>query len=195
MLYNLFTQGCFVTLLIFTASAAPRAHANTGTVNFSGSVSEPTCTVSASGRGSGNGNGMQISLGDVRINDITSGIWQSVNDRAFVLAVTCPGNMAGYTRARVTFNAPGGSGVDPDDTRMLKLTGASTARGVAVGLYLGGQGTPLNMNAAPSVTGNFTVSGGNSIARINMHAQYKRTPATPNPGSAFATLPLTMTYE
>jgi major type 1 subunit fimbrin (pilin) len=186
---------CFSMMVIFLASHGAPAQSNSGTVNFSGSVSAPTCTVSGSAGASGSGNGITVPMGDVPITELTSGDWVSAHSNSFVLTALCPGSMAGYTRTRFTFNAPGGSGVDPNDTRMLRLSAGSQARGVAVGVYVSGSFAPLNMGAAPSTTGNFVVSGGNSMARIDLRAQYKRTSAVPMAGSANATLPLTLTYE
>jgi major type 1 subunit fimbrin (pilin) len=186
---------CFSMMAIFISIHSPFAESNSGTVNFSGSVSAPTCTVSGSAGASGSGNGIIVSMGDVPITELTSGNWVGAHSKPFVLTALCPGNMAGYTRTRFTFNAPGGSGVDPNDTRMLRLSAGSRATGVAIGVYVSGSFAPLNMSAAPSTTGNFVASGGNSTARIDLRAQYKRTSATPMAGSASARLPLTLTYE
>jgi major type 1 subunit fimbrin (pilin) len=184
---------CFSSIFLLVTILP--AEANSGTVTFSGSVSAPTCTVSGSEGATGSGNGLTVPMGDVPINELTAGNWVPEHNRSFVLTVLCPGNMAGYSRARFTFNAPGGSGVDPDDTRMLRLSAGSQARGVAVGIYVSGSVAPLNMGAAPSTTGNFVVAGGNSTARVDLRAQYKRTSAAPRAGSASATLPLTLSYE
>lgn len=194
MTHQHFDKLC-IPVMMTLLSVTSFAEANSGTISFSGNVLSPTCTVSGSAGATGSGNGIAVPMGDVPINELTSGNWVGEHSHSFVLTATCPGNMSGYTRTRFTFNAPGGSGVDPDDTRMLRLTAGSVARGVAIGLYVSGSVTPLNMNAAPSATANFVVAGSNSTARIDLRAQYKRTSATPVAGSANATLPLTLSYE
>jgi type 1 fimbria pilin len=171
--------------------------ANTGTMSFNATIQVPSCTVAATGSATGSGNNIRVNFGDVPMTQLQPGnTWVVSHGRVFRLLVTCPGAMTGFMRARSTFTAAsGGSGTDLDDPRLLRLTAGSTARGVAVGIWQSGAGAPLDLSTNPSLTGDFSQSGGNAIAEIRLSTLYSRTSGAPRAGSALAALPFTLTYE
>lgn len=198
---RLFANDCRLPVLnvlwcLLIYPLATPVQANTGMVSFNAIITAPTCTVAATGAATGSGSDIRLDFGDVPITQLQPGSTWVSHGRDFVLVVTCPGPMNGFTRVRATFTAAsGGSGVDPDDPRLLRLTADSIASGVAVGIWQTGTPTPLDLSTNPSLTGNFALSGGDSVASIRTSAIYSRTPGTPRAGSARATLPFTLTYE
>jgi type 1 fimbria pilin len=185
----------FFSLLLFFPLAT-QVQANAGIVNFNATITAPTCTVAATGAATGSGNNISLNFGDSPITPLQPGpIWGS-HGRDFILMVTCPGPMTGFTRARAPFTATsGGSGIDPEDPRLLRLTSESTASGVAVGVQPSSAGAPLDLSSNPSLIGHFALSGGNAVASIPTSAIYSRTSGIPRAGSAKATLPFTLTSE
>jgi type 1 fimbria pilin len=192
--YRLGCAKIFSLLLFFPL--ATQVQANAGIVSFNATITAPTCTIAATGAATGSGNNISLNFGDLPITLLQPGnIWGS-HGRDFILVVTCPGPMTGFTRARATFTATsGGSGIDPEDPRLLRLTTESTASGVAVGIWPSSAGAPLDLSTNPSLIGNFALSGGNAVASIRTSAIYSRTSGIPRAGSAKATLPFTLTYE
>lgn len=182
--------------LALTLASPIVANANQGIIGFDGNITSPTCTVAGTGAASGSGTGITLNFGDLRMSDLQSAdTWSAAVGRAFNLVVTCPGNMSGYSTARATLTPAAGSGVDPNDSRLLRLTSGSVARGVAVGLWSSTTSGPLNLSTNPSLTGPFVVTGASGIATINVNAIYSRTAAVPVAGTASATLPFSLTYE
>jgi major type 1 subunit fimbrin (pilin) len=185
-----------IILLAISVVSPITATANQGLIAFDGNVTSPTCTVAGTGAASGSGSGITLNFGDIRITDLQSAdTWSAAVGKAFNLVVTCPGNMSGYRTARATLTPAAGSGVDPNDGRLLRLTSGSVAKGVAVGLWSSTTSGPLNLSSNPDLIGPFVVTGANGIATISVNAIYSRTAATPVAGTALATLPFSLTYE
>lgn len=185
-----------VALLTAFIAFPMTAKANQGGVGFDGNITTPSCTVAATGAASGSGAGISLDFGELRMGDLQAAdVWSAAAGKAFNLVVTCPGNMAGYRIARATFTAAGGSGTDPTDSRLLGLSSASVARGVAVGLWASTTGGPLDLSSNPSLTGPFIVTDANGVATIGVNAIYSRTAPTVVAGTAAATLPFALTYE
>lgn len=185
-------MGSILAVGVSSVTLVTPSYANSGSVTFTGSVTAPTCTVAGSAGAAGSGTGITVGMGDVPIDEIVPGNWVGAHSRSFVLTVTCPGDL-GYQYARTTFNAAAGSGIDPQDTRMVRLT-AGGAEGVAVGIYVAGSYPPVDMTGSPSIRTAFTGTGP-TVAVMNLRAQYKRTTAAPKAGTASATLPFTLSYE
>lgn len=186
------------TLLIIGLTATANSHANNGAVAFSGNITTPTCAVTAGGAASGTGAGISLNFGEVSMSDLRlGGEWADIPNRNFSLIVTCTGNMTGYRLARATLDAAGGSGINPQDRRLLHLTAGSTAEGVGLSIWEPrvGLGAILDLSTNPGVSADFQTVGTNVVATINLHAMYARTSAAPRAGTANATLPFTVTYE
>jgi type 1 fimbria pilin len=185
-----------VALLTVSMTFAILAKANQGIIAFDGNITTPSCTVAATGAAGGSGAGITLDFGEIRISDLqTADTWSAAVGKTFNLVVTCPGNMAGYRLARATFTSAGGSGIDPNDSRLLRLGTGSGARGVAVGVWASINGGPLDLSSNPSLTGAFTVTGASGVATIGVNAIYSRTLSNIMAGTATATLPFALTYE
>lgn len=172
------------------------AQASTGVINFHGELTTASCRVTAHGQASGEGMDMAIDFGTVAFADLRPpGTWVPGHGRNFILVITCPGEMPGITRARVTFEAADGSGLDPDEPSLLALSADSVARGAGIGLWRPVEGTQMNLSTRPMLSGLFTRVGDESIAKIVVAALYSRTSARALGGSANAALSIGLSYE
>jgi type 1 fimbria pilin len=184
-----------LTSLVLAFLTSPPVHADSADVQFRGSVAAPTCTVSGTGNASGTGEGIALNMGVVLVNQLLpAGQWAS-HGKTINLRVDCPGRMGGYLTARATFDSLGGSGVDPNDGRLLRLSGDSTAQDVAVGVWRPGSAAPLDLRTRPSLTGRLLPSGGDTRAEIAVSILMSRTSAAPSSGTAHAQLPFLLSYE
>jgi major type 1 subunit fimbrin (pilin) len=172
------------------------AQASTGVVNFQGELTTASCRITATGQASGADMHMTVDFGTVAFADLRPpGTWVPGHGRNFILMIICPGEMPGITRAKVTFEAADGSGLDPDDPSLLALSADSLARGAGIGLWRPVEGTQMNLGARPTLSGLFTRAGDESIAKIVVAALYSRTSARALGGSANAALPIELSYE
>ncbi|MFL1548048.1 fimbrial protein [Pseudomonas sp. D47] len=124
----------------FGLSMVSVANAADGTLNITGSIEDTACVVDA---GDQNKN---IPMGAISKSAFTTA-GAPVGNKSFTIAVT---GCAADSDVKVRFS---GSAV-PGSPALLQLTpGATTAQGVAVGLYeISGAPVPLNTDSAPQKT-------------------------------------------
>lgn len=188
-------RGAFA-LVVLTATQA--AYANSGTINFTGSLNAATCTVAPGAGAGGSGQNIDVAMGNVALADLSTGSGSDFATTAsFSIKIDCASGMTGLNTVKMAFDPRSGSGVDAEDPRLLRLTGtgnAGNATGVGIAL-INSANTVLNLNAAAAIASPLSVTGDAAIADLSMRAAYVATNATPTAGSANATLPFTLTYE
>lgn len=187
-----------VAIAIAVTAAAPFAFANTGTINFTGSLTAATCTVAPGAGAGGSAQNIDVAMGNVSLADLSTGTGSGfATSASFAIEVNCASGMTGLTTVRMAFDPRSGSGLDAQDSRLLRLTGSGTA-GVASGVGIGlitENNAVVNLSGASTVEAPLTVTGAAAIARLNLRAAYIATNATPTAGTGDATLPFTLTYE
>lgn len=173
-----------------------QAHGNQGTVGFSGNITTPSCTIEGSGGATGSGFGIVLEMGDISLAELQpASTWVPAHGKTFDLVVTCPGNLAGYRTAHAQFLAAVGSGLDPQDSRLLRLTTGSEARGVAVGIWRPSGTGPLDLSTSPRLDGPFTITPTNGVAIIRVNAILSLTSAATVTGTASALIGFGISYE
>lgn len=192
------------TIKLFILSTAAcvlsnNAMAADGTINFTGEITAASCVASAgSGSSVGGTKGQQVvdvSLGKVSMDALSdsSGLaaGTSIN-----LNLDCGNTAAGLTTVKFGFDPMSGSGVDPKNNSLLKITG--TASGVGIGMY-DENSELINLSANENYSAPLTVTGEGAEAKysavLNMRASYVANGDELKPGTANGTLPFTLTYE
>lgn len=184
------------SLLALTDLAIGSAHGATGALQLSGTLSTQTCSVAAAGAATGSGGSITLDFERVPIAELQPfDIWVPSHGKNFTLIITCTGLPNPNTQARANFYPASGSGLDPNDSRLLKLDAQSTARGVGVALWDPNAATPLNLSENPPLFGLFSAVGANHVATISIAALYARTSANTSGGTANAALPFLLSYE
>ncbi|AZE56845.1 hypothetical protein C4K03_4707 [Pseudomonas synxantha] len=108
------------------------------------------------------------------------------------LDIDCTG-AGGLNTVVMNFAPRSGSGLDVDDSRLLKLTPGG-ASGVGIAL-INDANAIVDLGAAETVKAALVAgAGGVATAQLNMRAAYIKT-STPVVGVANATMPFTFSYE
>ncbi|EPB6601553.1 TPA: fimbrial protein [Pseudomonas aeruginosa] len=190
-------------LMLATAACAMTgtAMAADGTINFTGEIVAASCIASA-GAGStvGGGAGQQIvnvNLGKVSMDAINgAGEGNIAAGTAINLNLDCGNTAAGLTTVKFGFDPMSGSGVDPKNNSLLKITGS--AEGVGIGMF-DDNNHLINMSGNETYSAPLTVQGEGKDAKysadLRMRASYVANGAELKPGTANGTLPFTLTYE
>lgn len=185
-------------LAIVCTHFAATASAAGGKINFTGSIVNASCTLGTSNTPISSQSGdISIDFGKVAIEDLTRQV-AGTAVTTVNMNLNCPGVSNTLTGVSVTFDPMSGSGIDSNDSRLLKLnTAGSPAKGVGIAI----------VNAANDIidlSGNETISApltvddnGVGTANLSLRAAYVRSSdsITPTAGDANATLPFTITYQ
>ncbi|MGY2138905.1 fimbrial protein [Pseudomonas reactans] len=184
-----------VSSILAVASFSQLSQAKTGDINFTGNLTAATCDISGGG-GGGTGNNIEVAMGTVSIRDIGTGVSGDFGAETGInLDIDCTG-AGGFTNVVMNFAPRSGSGLDTDDSRLLKLAaaaGSTGASGVGIAL-INDSNQILDLGAAETVKGALDTSGTPATAKINLRAAYIKT-TTPAAGIANATMPFTFSYE
>ncbi|MFJ5159177.1 fimbrial protein [Pantoea sp. NPDC088449] len=152
------------------------AHAASGTLNFTGTVSADACTVSPTTKS------QNIDLGRVATSDF-SAIGATSGSRQISIDLTaCP---AAITAAAVNFTGP----THADNRKLLALSGASTAKNLGIALFED-DGVTLIPIGSTSKSQNLTTT-----ATLTYFAKYQSTAATVTDGTAEAAADFTIVYN
>ncbi len=185
------------------------AMAADGTINFTGEIVAASCTMTGgAGTSVGGGKGNQIidvNLGKVSVDSLGTTAGGAIAGGTNInLELDCGNTGAGLKVVKVKF-APnaGGSGTDPDDTKVLKITGGANpaAQNVGIGIFdsnnklidLGANDLGITGDLVEDKTDPQNIK---YSAKLNLVAGYVRTNSKPVvAGEANGTLPFTLTYE
>lgn len=185
-------------LAVVIFASAQGVSANSGTVNFTGSLTAATCTVAPGAGAGGSGQNIDVQMGNVGLADLSSG--SGVNyatTTSITIEVNCASGMTGLNTVKMAFDPLSGSGVDSEDSRLLRLSAAGTgsvASGVGIAL-INESNAIVDLNSGGTVDTPLIVTEDAATALLKLRAAYVATRATPTAGSANATLPFTLTYE
>lgn len=193
-----------IKLLMFTSAAcalSSTAMAADGTINFTGEITAASCVASA-GAGSSVGGSKGQQIVDVNLGKVSMDALGNASEAGLAagtsinLNLDCGNTAAGLTTVKFGFDPMSGSGVDPKNNNLLKITGS--ANGVGIGMF--DQDSKLiNLSANEAYTAPLAVSGEGAEAKysaaLNMRASYVANGDELKPGTANGTLPFTLTYE
>ncbi|MDD1141017.1 type 1 fimbrial protein [Pseudomonas sp. TNT2022 ID233] len=192
---NIFLLTSAMCTITITAQAAD------GTINFTGEIIAASC-VASSGAGTSVGGsvgnqGVDVNLGKVSIDSLGGSAGggiaagQSIN-----LNLDCGNTAAGLTTVKLGFDPMAGSGIDQKNNSLLKTTG--TAQGVGIGMY-DSNNNLINLSANEAYSSDLVKSGEDGDAKytanLTMRAAYVANGDKVSPGTAYGTLPFTLSYE
>lgn len=172
-----------------------------GVINFTGEIVAASCkTTGGAGTNITGAKGAQIvdvNLGKVSIDTLSStaggGVVGGSNIR---LELDCGGTAGGLSTVKLKFDPYSGSGVNPKNNSLLKVTG--TATGVGIGIY-DTTNKLLNLSANETIDAPLSKSGDDTdvkyTARLDLRASYVASGEAIKAGTANGTLPFTLTYE
>ncbi|UDI94636.1 MULTISPECIES: fimbrial protein [unclassified Pseudomonas] len=191
----------FLMLASAAFTMTSNAFAADGTINFTGEIVAASCVASA-GAGStvGGSAGQQIvdvNLGKISMDAINgAGEGNIAAGTAINLNLDCGNTAAGLTTVKFSFDPMSGSGVDPKNNSLLKITGS--AEGVGIGMF-DDNNQLINMSGNETYSAPLVVEGEGKDAKysaaMRMRASYVANGAELKPGTANGTLPFTLTYE
>lgn len=196
-----------LTALIL-AGAAGSAMAADGTIEFKGHIIASSCTMTNGDGGtvSNGGKTITVNLGAVSKSALaeTAGGANIAAAKNINLVLDCANAIDGLKNVHVTFlpKVSGGSGLDPDNSKLLKISG--TAKGVGIGLFdasnqlldladpMAKLSGPLSVTSDGETPPKYTGS-----ANLNLRAAYvaSGTLASIEPGTANGTLPFVLNYD
>lgn len=177
------------------------AYATSGTIQFTGQLTAASCTVNGGGGGS-TPIAIPVNLGTIAIGDLSDGNGSSFgNTTTIPIKIECS-DAGGLNSVAMQFSPSTGSGVDPVDGRLLKIT-AGGAKGVGIGI-INSDDTLIDMSGtAKSLSVPLVMSGGpapapeTGTADIVLRAAYIKAAApgaATTAGPANGTLPFILTY-
>ncbi|MEG7358285.1 fimbrial protein [Pseudomonas citronellolis] len=191
-------------LLLLTSATCLMANqvlAADGTINFTGEITAASCVASAgAGSSVGGSKGKQIidvNLGKVSMDALGGSAEAGLAaGTAINLKLDCGNTAAGLTTVKFGFDPLSGSGVDPKNNNLLKITGS--ASGVGIGMF-DADSHLINLSANESYAAPLSKTGDGEEAQysatLNMRASYVANGDELKPGTANGTLPFTLTYE
>ncbi|EKG33238.1 fimbrial protein [Pseudomonas avellanae] len=174
-----------------TASAA-----NNGKIIFNGTLTNMSCDV---GPGTGVSTGtnpgeINVDLGNVSFSDIgVSSESRFETATPIQLLVNCTAGADQYNMVKMRLTARNGSGLDNNDAKLLRTTGA--ADGVGIGL-LNASSVMMDLSGTETIDTTLIKDGASgATAEINFGAVYVLNGTPTNPGNADGYLPFVMDYE
>ncbi|MDF3202863.1 fimbrial protein [Pseudomonas sp. 1912-s] len=194
------------TLKLALLTSAIFALANTalaadGTINFTGEITAASC-VASSGAGTSVGGDIDnqivdVNLGKVSLDSLTGSAGGGiVGGKTINLNLDCGNTAAGLTTVKLGFDPMAGSGIDQKNNSLLKTTG--TAKGVGIGMY-DANNKLINLSANEAYSSALVKSGEDENAKytanLTMRAAYVANGDDLEVGTAFGTLPFTLSYE
>ncbi|KPX95719.1 Fimbrial protein [Pseudomonas meliae] len=170
--------------------------ANNGKMVFNGTLTNISCDVGpGTGVSSGTNPGeINVDLGNVSFSDIgVSSESRFETATPIQLLVNCSAGADQYSMVKMRLTARNGSGLDNNDAKLLRTTGA--ADGVGIGL-LNTSSVLMDLSGAETVDTTLIKDGaGGATAEINFGAVYVLNGTPTNPGNADGFLPFVMDYE
>ncbi|MCD5993932.1 type 1 fimbrial protein [Pseudomonas sp. CDFA 602] len=177
--------------LVGTASAA-----NNGKLIFNGTLTNVSCDVApGTGVSAGTNPGeINVDLGNVSFSDIgLSSASRYETATPIQLLVNCSAGTDAYNMVKMRFTARNGSGLDNNDAKLLRTTGA--ADGVGIGL-LNASNVLMDLSGNETIDTSLIKDGaGGATAEINFGAVYVLNGTPTNPGNADGFMPFVMDYE
>lgn len=179
--------------LLSTFALTSIAHANTGTISFTGTLTASTCTVDPGAGTGGTTNNIEVDLGTVSFRDLSEGQGTDFGAATRInLDISCT-SAGGLNTVKMNFHPSSGTGVDTFDPRLLQTTGGST--GVGIGI-INEANQVLALNGGETIDAPLTVSGNNAVAQLSMRAAYiLNGNPTRTAGDANGSMPFTLSYE
>lgn len=180
-----------VSSVIAATSFMPLSQAKTGDINFTGSLTAATCTATAPGS---TANNINVPMGIISIADLEDGsTGQATTTTQLQLDINCTGATS-LSNAHMSFDPVGGTGLDADDTRLLKIdNGGATGVGIAL---MDASDNILNLGAGEHLTTPLTVDGtGAAVAKLDLRAAYLKNGKPLAAGVANASMPFTFIYD
>ncbi|MGY2281303.1 fimbrial protein [Pseudomonas monsensis] len=191
----------FVLLTSAIGALANTALAADGTINFTGEIIAASC-VASSGAGTSVGGGVgnqtvDVNLGKVSLDSLTGSAGGGIAaGKSINLNLDCGNTAAGLTTVKLGFDPMAGSGIDQKNNSLLKTTG--TAKGVGIGMY-DSNNNLINLSANEAYSSDLVKSGEDEstkyTASLTMRAAYVANGDELKVGTAFGTLPFTLSYE
>lgn len=169
--------------------------ANNGKLTLTGTLTNITCDINAgTGASAGaNAGDINVDMGNVSFADIgnfAAGKLETAS--AIQLLVNCTGGASSFDVVDMRFVARQGSGLDINDSRLLRTTGE--AKGVGIGL-LNSSNRLMDLSGTESITTDLEKDGDTATATINLGAVYVLNDVATNPGNADGFLPFVLDYQ
>ncbi|WP_122311911.1 fimbrial protein [Pseudomonas coronafaciens] len=170
--------------------------ANNGKLVFSGTLTNISCDVGpGTGVTAGSGAGeINVDLGNVSFSDIgLSSESRFETASPIQLLVNCSAGADQYNMVKMRLTARNGSGLDNNDAKLLRTTGA--ADGVGIGL-LNASNVLMDLRGGETIdTTLVKESASGATAEINFGAVYVLNGTPTNPGNADGFMPFVLDYE
>jgi type 1 fimbria pilin len=169
--------------------------ANNGKLVFNGTLTNISCGVApGTGVSPGNPGEINVDLGNVSFSDIgLSGASRFETATPIQMLVNCSAGADQYSAVKMRFAARNGSGLDNNDAKLLRTTGA--ADGVGIGL-LNASNNLMDLSGTETIDTDLVQDGaGGATAEINFGAVYVLNGTTTNPGNADGFMPFVLDYE
>ncbi|GFM83567.1 fimbrial protein [Pseudomonas cichorii] len=170
--------------------------ANNGKLIFNGTLTNISCDV-APGTGVSPGTNpgeINVDLGNVSFSDIGLSSESKLETAMPIqLLVNCSAGADQYNMVKMRFTARNGSGLDNNDSKLLRTTGA--ADGVGIGL-LNASNVLMDLSGNETIDNTLIKDGaGGATAEINFGAVYVLNGTPTNPGNADGFMPFVLDYE
>lgn len=170
--------------------------ANNGKLIFTGTLTNISCNV-APGTGTSPGNNpgeIAVDLGNVSFSDIGTSSQNKLETATPIqLLVNCSAGADQYNLVKMRFAARNGSGLDNNDAKLLRTTGA--ADGVGIGL-LNASNQLMDLGGTETIDKPLIKdSVGGATAELNFAAVYVLNGTPTNPGNADGFMPFVLDYE
>ncbi|MCV4262770.1 fimbrial protein [Pseudomonas capsici] len=170
--------------------------ANNGKLIFNGTLTNISCDV-APGTGVSPGSNpgeINVDLGNVSFSDIGLSSESKLETAMPIqLLVNCSAGADQYNMVKMRFTARNGSGLDNNDPKLLRTTGA--ADGVGIGL-LNASNVLMDLSGNETIDNTLIKDGaGGATAEINFGAVYVLNGTPTNPGNADGFMPFVLDYE
>lgn len=176
-------------------AAGNASAANNGKLVFNGTLTNISCAVApGTGVSPGNPGEINVDLGNVSFSDIgVSGAAKFETATPIQLLVNCSAGAEQYDTVKMRFAARNGSGLDNNDSKLLRTTGA--ADGVGIGL-LNASNRLMDLSGTETIdTSLVKDEADGATAEINFGAVYVLNGTTTNPGNADGFMPFVLDYE
>ncbi|QGH61989.1 fimbrial protein [Serratia proteamaculans] len=179
---TLIAMGMIMTACAAYSSATLAAADGTGTIKFTGTITDSTCVVTA---GDGTTPNFDIKMGTIAKADLSGGVGRTAGAHSLIVNLSeCPADL---TKASVRFAGEN----DLVDTKMLSLTqDEGVATGVAI-QFTDEKYTPLVLGQTP--TNSIAIVEGK--ASLPYYARYIATKDTVTSGPANSTASYTVVYN
>lgn len=175
--------------------ASSASAANNGKLIFNGTLTNISCAVApGTGVSPGNPGEINVDLGNISFSDIgVSSAAKFETATPIQLLVNCSAGAAQYDTVKLRFAARNGSGLDNNDSKLLRTTGA--ADGVGIGL-LNASSRLMDLSGTETIDTALVKEGADGAsAEINFGAVYVLNGTTTNPGNADGFMPFVLDYE